>query len=60
MSVRYYDEALLNKIRSWVLDPNMRVLGTRDTAALFNMYNVQNDDSPIAEKMKIVLKRNLL
>lgn len=57
MAVRYYDEALLAKISSLVKDPNMRVLGTRDTAALFNMYNVQNDDSPITFPL-ITLSRN--
>ena len=44
MSVRYYDEALLNKIRSWVLDPNMRVLGTRDTKQLFSMVADKTND----------------
>ena len=57
MSVRYYDEALLNKIRSWVLDPNMRVLGTRDTKQLFSMVADQTNDRPITLPL-ITISRN--
>ena len=37
MAIRYYDEALTEKIKSWVKDPDMRVLSPNDSTRLFQM-----------------------
>lgn len=47
MSIRYYDEALTNKIRSWIKDPNMRVLSPSDTTRLFQISADENNDKPL-------------
>lgn len=45
MALRYYDEALLNKIKNWVKDPNMRITGPDETRRLFEyMVDVTNDE----------------
>lgn len=47
MSVSLYDAAVVNKIKSWVIDPNMTVLSPDDTAQLFKQTADQKDDKPI-------------
>lgn len=48
MSIRLYDEALSNKIKSWVKDPNLTILKPDETARLFQMKADQVDDKPIS------------
>ena len=40
MSVRYYDEALVNKIKRWVIDPNMKILGPNEAR---QMWRIESD-----------------
>ena len=40
MSVRYYDEALVNKIKRWVIDPNMKILGPNEAK---QMWRIESD-----------------
>ena len=47
MSVRYYDEALVNKIQKWIKDPNMRILKPNETARLFQITSDLTNDAPI-------------
>ena len=47
MSIRYYDEALTEKIKSWVKDPDMRVLSPNDSTRLFQMKADLNNDKPL-------------
>ena len=57
MAVRYYDEALVNKIKRWVIDPNMKVLGPSEARELFR----QNSDRDLDKAMSlpvIVLSRD--
>ena len=35
MGVRFYDEALVNKIKSWVKDKEMRILSPENVDKLF-------------------------
>ena len=37
MGVRFYDEALVNKIAHWVKDPNLRILKPEETSRFFEM-----------------------
>ena len=57
MSVRYYDKAMVDKIKRWVIDPKMRVLGPSEAKALFQ----QNSDRDLDKAMSlpvIVLSRD--
>lgn len=47
MSLQLYDNALYNKIQSWVNDPNMRILKTEETQRLFQVQADLNNDGPI-------------
>ena len=48
MSIRLYDEALSNKIKNWVKDPNLNILKPDETARLLQMRADQVDDKPIS------------
>ena len=47
MAVRFYDEALTNKIQKWVKDPNLRVLKPSETQELFKIQADIKNDKPI-------------
>ena len=57
MAVRYYDEALLEKIKKWVKDPNMTITGPDETRRLFQYLGDINDDKPL--KVPIIALRRL-
>lgn len=48
MGVRFYDEALTEKIRSWVKDPNMKVLSPNESSRLFQLKADENNDKPLS------------
>lgn len=56
MSATLYDEALLNKIKSWVDDSNIRITGPDETRRLFESTADINNDRPI-ELPLIALRR---
>lgn len=47
MSIRYYDQAVCDKIKNWVLDQNMTILSPGDSTRLFQMELDKNNDKPI-------------
>lgn len=47
MSVRLYDNAFLNKIKSWVKDPNMTITSPDETRRYFEYKADINNDKPI-------------
>ena len=47
MAVKYYDEALYNKIQSWITDPNVRILKTNETLENFRIRADENKDKPL-------------
>ena len=47
MAIRLYDEAIYEKIKKWVKDPNMRVLSPNESSRLFQLKADQTDDKPI-------------
>ena len=47
MAIRFYDEALCNKIQKWVQDPNMRILRPNETSRLFQMKADLDKDKPL-------------
>ena len=57
MAIRYYDSAMVDKIKAWVKDPNMTVLSPSDSTRFFQMRADQIDDKPLRLPM-IVLSRD--
>lgn len=47
MSVRFYDKAFLDKIKSWVKDPNMTITSPDETKRYFEYKADINNDKPI-------------
>ena len=47
MAISYYDDALLNKIKRWVSDPDMTITGPDETRRLFAYYADVRDDKQI-------------
>lgn len=47
MAVRFYDTALVEKIKKWTKDPNLRILKPDETTRLLQMRADMNDDKPI-------------
>jgi hypothetical protein len=48
MAIRYYDEALVAKIKSWVKDPNLTVLKPDEVSRLFRQREDQTEDKPLS------------
>jgi len=47
MSIRFYDEAVVNKIKKWIADPNMVILKPNEVNRLFQITADQNNDKPL-------------
>lgn len=47
MAIKYYDEALFNKIQSWIRDPNMRILKPDETLESFRIRADKGDDKAL-------------
>lgn len=47
MAIKYYDEALYNKIQSWIRDPKMRILKTDETLESFRVRADKGDDGAL-------------
>lgn len=47
MSVRYYDEALSSKIKSWMVDQTIPVLSPEDSSRLFQILSYEKKDKPL-------------
>ena len=47
MSVRFYDEAVANRIKSWIKDPDLLVLKPDETARLFQTRADQKNDKKL-------------
>ena len=57
MSILLYDEALLCKLKNWVVDPNMTITGPDETRELFQYQADTNNDKPIQLPL-IALRRD--
>ena len=58
MAVRYYDEALTEKIKSWVKDPNMKILKPSESTRLFQLRADQLDDKPFTLPLIAISRDN--
>ena len=47
MSIRFYDEAITNKISKWVKDPNLKILKPDEATRLFELSADRSKDSPL-------------
>ena len=47
MAIRFYDEAIYEKIKKWVKDPNVSILKPDETERLFKQKADENKDKPI-------------
>ena len=57
MAFYYYDQALLDKLKGWVGDTNIRITGPEETRRLFQYRADINNDEPIQLPL-ITLTRN--
>lgn len=57
MSIRFYDDAVCEKIKKWVKNPNMKILGPNETNRLFQLHADQTNDKPLTLPM-IAISRN--
>jgi hypothetical protein len=48
MAIRFYDEAIKNKIQSWIKDPNMVVLKPDEVSQLFKIKADQTKDKTLS------------
>ena len=47
MAIRFYDEALVNKIQKWDKDSRLHILKPEETSRLFSIKADENNDKPI-------------
>ena len=57
MAVRFYDEALVNKLKKWTQDTDVTLLGVNETRKRFEVLADKTNDSPIKLPL-IALSRN--
>jgi len=57
MGVRFYDRALLNKLKGWVKDPNATILGPGDLNRTFQIMADKSGDKPVTFPL-IILSRD--
>ena len=59
MSVKLYDDALIEKLKYWTEDTMCQIVGPEETRELFEIKADKNDDKPIKSKTpKIVIENN--
>lgn len=47
MAIRFYDSAIYEKIKNWVRDPNMHILGVDESTRLFQLHADETSDKPV-------------
>lgn len=58
MAVRFYDDALCNKIQKWIKDPDMKVLKPNETNRLFSMKADEKNDEPLSLPFVAISRAN--
>ena len=58
MAVRYYDEALLKKIRDWIIDPGVKVLSPTESREMLQMNADRTRDVPLSLPMVTLSREN--
>ena len=57
MAVRFYDDALLQKLNKWAANSPLTITGVNETRRLFEVVSDMNNDRPIQLPL-IALSRN--
>lgn len=47
MGIRFYDEAIVNKINKWIVDPNLVILKPNEVTRLWQVRADQKNDQPL-------------
>ena len=47
MATRFYDDALVGKLKNWTQDTNVKIYGTSDTKRLLEVIADERGDKPI-------------
>lgn len=47
MAIRYYDEAIVNKLKKWIKDPKLKIIKPDESTRLFEMKADENSDKPL-------------
>lgn len=47
LAIRFYDDALYNKIQKWIKDPNLTILKPDETNRLLRIKLDEGNDQPI-------------
>lgn len=58
MAIRYYDSAIVNKIKSWVKDPNMKIISPSESSRLFQLKADENLDEPLTLPLIAISRDN--
>ena len=58
MSVRLYDDAIVNKIKGWIKDDKLKVLSPQDSTRLFQMRANQTNDEPLTLPLIAISRSN--
>lgn len=58
MAIRFYDDALADKIKKWVKDPNMKILKPSESTRLFQLRADQLDDKPLTLPLIAISRDN--
>ena len=58
MGVRFYDDSITEKIKSWVKDPNMSILKPSETSRLFQMKADESLDKPLTLPLIAISRDN--
>ena len=58
MAIRFYDDALVEKISSWIKDPNMKILKPSESSRLFQLRADENGDKPLTLPLIAISRDN--
>ena len=58
MGLRFYDEAVVDKIKSWVKDPNMKILSPNESSRLFQLKAEDSNDQPLVLPLIAISRDN--
>ena len=58
MAIRFYDNSVVEKIKSWVKDPNMQILKPSESSRLFQLQADENLDKPLTLPLIAISRDN--
>lgn len=58
MAIRYYDEALTDKLKSWIKDPKMTVYSPGQVTHMFQVHSDKSNDKPLKLPLITITREN--